>query len=58
VRGDTTDSGDIETSFSSFQEDGLHQTTSDVEKKDALGERTLGGHLRRVGRNFSAASRR
>lgn len=56
VRGDTSESGEIETTFSSFQEDGLHQTTSDVEKKDALGERTLGGHARYVSRTFSAGA--
>lgn len=44
--GDTTDSGVVETSFSSFQEDGLHRTTTEVKKKDAISERTIGGHLR------------
>ena len=52
--GDTTDSGDIEVSFSSFQEDGLHRTPNELEKKDAIDERTIGGHLRYRSKSFSA----
>lgn len=52
--GDTTDPGDIEVSFSSFQEDGLHRTPNELDKKDAIDERTIGGHLRYGTKSFSA----
>ncbi|MBK6777804.1 MAG: hypothetical protein IPG74_18875 [Flavobacteriales bacterium] len=38
--------GDVGVIFSSFQEDGLHRTPNELEKKDALDARTIGGHLR------------
>lgn len=54
AEGDTTDSGDPEVTFSSFQEDGLHRTPNEIGKKDAIGERTLGAHLRYRTQAFSA----
>lgn len=39
--------------FSSFQEDGFHRTTNEVAKKNSIGERIMGGHLRYVTRSFS-----
>ncbi|HEX2617147.1 MAG TPA: hypothetical protein VHL57_06370, partial [Flavobacteriales bacterium] len=42
----TTSFQDPEVAFSSFQEDGFHRTTREVEKKDAITEDIVGGHLR------------
>lgn len=37
--------GDVGIIFSSFQEDGFHRTNNELQKKDALDARTIGGHL-------------
>jgi len=37
---------DLVSTFTSFQEDGLHRTVNELEKKDAIGETIYGGHLR------------
>ncbi|MBL8002722.1 MAG: helix-hairpin-helix domain-containing protein [Flavobacteriales bacterium] len=37
---------DQSATISSFQEDGLHRTVNELEKKDAIGETIYGGHLR------------
>lgn len=39
--------------FSSFQEDGFHRTVREMEKKDAVDERIIGGHLRYKRPTFS-----
>jgi hypothetical protein len=39
--------------FSSFQEDGFHRTYRELEKKDAVDERIVGGHLRYKHSTFS-----
>ena len=51
--GDTLGTNIQEETFSSFQEDGFHRTVNELEKKDAIGERIIGGHLRYRARNFS-----
>lgn len=43
---DDLSAGDVGLIFSSFQEDGLHRTPNELDKKDALDTRTIGGHLR------------
>lgn len=43
---DTSETIEPEVIFSSFQEDGFHRTTREVERKRAVGERIVGGHLR------------
>ena len=43
---DDNSGDDVGLIFSSFQEDGLHRTPNELEKKDALDARTIGGHLR------------
>lgn len=43
---DTLDTRIDEVVFSSFQEDGFHRTQNEIAKKDAIGERIIGGHLR------------
>jgi Helix-hairpin-helix motif len=50
---DTVDTNTEGVQFSSFQEDGFHRTTSELEKKDAVGEQIMGGHLRYRTRTFS-----
>lgn len=39
--------------FSSFQEDGFHRTTNEVEKRNSIGEQIVGGHLRYRTSTFS-----
>lgn len=39
--------------FSSFQEDGFHRTTNELQKKSSINEQIIGGHLRYVARSFS-----
>ena len=39
--------------FSSFQEDGFHRTTNEVEKRNSIGEQIAGGHLRYRTSTFS-----
>ncbi|MCC6937784.1 MAG: helix-hairpin-helix domain-containing protein [Flavobacteriales bacterium] len=39
--------------FSSFQEDGFHRTTSEVDKKQSISERIIGGHLQYRSRTLS-----
>ena len=50
---DTTDALDEEVVFSSFQENGFHRTTTEVERKRAINEQIMGGHLRYTRSNFS-----
>ncbi len=50
---DTVGTAIQEELFSSFQEDGFHRTVNEVGKKDAVGERIIGGHLRYRKSNFS-----
>ena len=42
-----------EVGFSNLQEDGFHRTYNELENKDAIGERIVGGHLRYARTNFS-----
>lgn len=39
--------------FSSFQEDGFHRTTNEMEKRSSIGEKIIGGHLRYRTSTFS-----
>lgn len=50
---DTLDTNIQEVIFSSFQEDGFHRTTNELRKKEAVGERIIGGHLRYRQRSWS-----
>lgn len=43
---DTLDTIEPELIFSSFQEDGFHRTTREVERSRSINERIVGGHLR------------
>lgn len=43
---DTSETIEPEVIFSSFQEDGFHRTTREVERKRGVDERIIGGHLR------------
>lgn len=49
---DTVDTNTEGVQFSSFQEDGFHRTTNELENKDAIGEQIMGGHLRYRTRTF------
>lgn len=50
---DTLDTQIEQVVFSSFQEDGFHRTVNEVDKKDAIGEQIMGGHLRYSKRTWS-----
>lgn len=50
---DTLDTIEPEVIFSSFQEDGFHRTSREVERKRSVGERIIGGHLRYTRPAFS-----
>ena len=50
---DTLGTAIEEVIFSSFQEDGFHRTNRELEKKDAVSERIVGGHLRYKRPSFS-----
>ncbi len=41
---------------SSFQEDGFHRTNRELDNKDALGEKVIGGHLRYADRGYSVGA--
>lgn len=43
---DSLDTNIQDAVFSSFIEDGFHRTASELNKKDAIGEQVIGGHLR------------
>lgn len=43
---DTSETIEPELIFSSFQEDGFHRTTRELERRRAVDERIVGGHLR------------
>ncbi len=43
---DSVDTNIQDVAFSSFIEDGFHRTTSELKKKDGIGEQVMGGHLR------------
>jgi hypothetical protein len=51
--GDTLDTNIQEVIFSSFQEDGFHRTANELLKKESIGERIMGGHLRWKERSWS-----
>ncbi|MCB0793596.1 MAG: hypothetical protein KDB88_02570, partial [Flavobacteriales bacterium] len=53
VATDTLESGIEAEAFTSFQEDGFHRTFNELRKKDAVRERSFGGHVRYVRRSFS-----
>jgi len=50
---DTLDTNIQEVIFSSFQEDGFHRTANELLKKESIGERIMGGHLRWKERSWS-----
>ena len=50
---DTLDTNIQEVIFSSFQEDGFHRTANELLKKESIGERIIGGHLRWKERSWS-----
>lgn len=50
---DTLDTNIQEVIFSSFQEDGFHRTTNELQKKESIGEQIMGGHLRWKERGWS-----
>jgi len=50
---DTLDTIEPEIVFSSFQEDGFHRTTREVQRARSVGERIIGGHLRYIRPAFS-----
>jgi hypothetical protein len=53
---DTTDAIDPEVSFSSFQEDGLHRTNLELERRRAISERIIGGHMRYIRPGFNVGA--
>ena len=53
---DTLESGVQNETFTSFQEDGFHRTYRELEKKDAIRDRSFGGHLRYKRRSWSVGA--
>jgi hypothetical protein len=53
---DTTDAIEPEITFSSFQEDGLHRTTREMQRRKAISERIIGGHLRYIRPGFNVGA--
>ena len=53
---DTLESGIQAETFTSFQEDGFHRTYRELEKKDAIRDRSFGGHLRYKRRSWSVGA--